>query len=416
MGPPAAASPSSPLLIIWRTPFLRASCLALFLGGIGVSMTMPQMTLYLVDELHLSVAVAGLYYLVNLVAPIAGFALGSLSDRLRDRLVLYRCCVVFSACGWVAMAFATQAWMPFVIGAVVLSVGGGSMGQLFAAARDHLTAHPTPVDSRVIAWIRTSFSAGWIVGPILGSWFGATFGLRPMLLATAAILLAEMIPLGLQRVSRVAVRQPHPVTAATSARTARARDVGMLPLVLFVICCVLLMNGDTMKFAYLPLYMDNQLHLSDALRGTVISVQPLIELGLMPLFARLADRIGAIQVLAIGGALGVLANIAYATSSHVLGLFAGQVLMSGLWAAAAGLGFTIAQQLSPHRIGLASSMFSSALPLGGAVGGALGSVGVVWLGIPHLFFVPATLTALGAIGLLVIARRYRPDDAVFADP
>ncbi|MEJ6906691.1 hypothetical protein V3592_45935, partial [Bradyrhizobium japonicum] len=117
--------------IIWRSRFLRSACAALFISGIGVSATTPQMTLFLVNDLEASVPVAGLYYLVNLAAPLAGYWLGSLSDRQPDRLRLYRICALVGGLGWLAMGLATAVWMSFVIGALALSVAGGSMGLLF---------------------------------------------------------------------------------------------------------------------------------------------------------------------------------------------------------------------------------------------------------------------------------------------
>lgn len=403
-------SDESLVRLILRTPFLRAACLALFISGIGVSSTMPQMTLYLVDEMHIPISIAGLYYLVNLMAPISGFAVGHLSERISNRLVLFRVSAILGGIGWVAMSLANRPWMPFVIGAAVLSLGGGSMGQLFAATRDELSRHPTAANTRVIAAIRMCFSAGWIVGPVLGSWFGAAFGLRPLLFATAVCVFGQIIPLGTRRVERFA----HAGTERAATRSNERTKHGLVPLLVFLGCCVLVMNGDTMKFAYLPLYMDNQLHVSDSIRGTVIAIQPFLEFLLMPVCARLADRTSPIRVLSVAAMFGIGAHLAYALSSNVAGLFLGQILMSALWAAVAGLGITVAHQLHPQKIGLASSMYSSSLPLSGAIGGALGALGVSWLGVPHLFFIPAALTTLGVVGLLVASHRYRPDDAALA--
>ncbi|WP_268239248.1 MFS transporter [Microlunatus endophyticus] len=390
----------------------------MFISGIGVSSTMPQMTLYLTTDLHIPIHLAGLYYLVNLMAPVAAFLVGSLSERLSNRLFLYRACTIIGALGWVAMAFATRAWMPFVIGGVVLSVSGGAMGQLFAATRDELSRHPTPANNRVIAGVRMAFSAGWIIGPVLGSWFGAAFGLRTLLLANAGCLLAQLIPLGLRRIERFTVISA-PAAASDDQDLSRSGSRGLgrrsaiTPLLIYLGCIVLVMNGDTMKVAFLPLFMADQLHTSDTLRGAVIAMQPFAEFLLMPVFARLADKITPIRTLTVAAFLGVCAHIAYATSTGVGGLFLGQILMSGLWAAIAGLGITVAQQLQPRRIGLASSLYSSALPLAGAVGGVISAFSVGWLGIPRLFFIPACLTALGFVGLILTSRRFRPDDSAF---
>ena len=417
--PPVTSQPSV-VTAIWRNRFLRAACVALFISGIGVSATTPQMTLFLVNDLGASVPVAGLYYLVNLAAPLAGYWLGSWSDRQPDRLRLYRFCAVVGGLGWLAMGLATAVWMPFVIGALALSIAGGSMGLLFAAVRDELTRIESPIADRVISAVRMAFTAGWILGPVIGSWFGAVYGLRPLLLATAVLTVGQIVPLGFQRVARYVsspITRPQGGVGDRGCRThhrgpARAVD-SRVPLFVFVGCCVLVMHGDTIKFAYLPLYMANQLGISDTLRGAVIAIQPLAELALMPLFARLAERISPIRVVTLGAVFGVAANIAYATSTHVLGLFVGQLLMSCLWAAIAGLGVTVAQQLYPSGVGLASSVFMSSIMLGGGLGGAIGGLGTALLGVPHVFFVSAALGVLGAVGMVVVGRRYRPGLAAF---
>ena len=411
---PTAAAPTSAASTIWRSRFLRAAFAALFLSGLGVSATTPQMTLYLVDELGASVPVAGLYFLVNFLAPVAGYLLGSLSDRQPDRLTLVRLCAVVGGVGWVAMGLASQLWMPFVIGAVALSFAGGSMGLLFAAVRDDLTRNGTPAGDRVVSAIRMAFTAGWILGPVLGSWFGAAYGLRPLLFVTAVLTAGQIIPLGLQRVPRFVSPSRRPSDDDVPAGPARRPvSVSKAPLFAFVACCVLVMNGDTIKFAFLPLYMANQLELSDTLRGAMIAIQPLLELILMPLFARLADAISPVRVVTLGAAFGVAANIAYATSEHVAGLFVGQILMSATWAALAGLGVTVAQQLYPYGVGLASSVFMSSIALSGGLGGVIGALGTALVGVPHVFWVPAALGCVGTVGLVVVTRRYQPSTAVF---
>jgi SET family sugar efflux transporter-like MFS transporter len=389
---------------------------ALFISGLGVSATTPQMTLFLVNELGASVPVAGLYYLTNFAAPLAGYWLGNLSDRQPNRLLLYRVCAAVGGLGWLAMGLASQVWMPFAIGALALSISGGSMGLLFAAVRDDLSRHGSPAADRVISAVRMAFTAGWIIGPVVGSWYGAVYGLRPLLLVTAVLTVGQIVPLGFQRVPRY-VAPPRTEPRGDAAQPLRhAGPASKVPLFVFVACCVLVMNGDTIKFAFLPLYMANDLGLSDALRGAVIAIQPLLELALMPLFALLADRIGPLRVVALGAAFGVAANIAYATSDHVLGLFVGQILMSALWAAIAGLGVTVAQQLYPEGVGLASSVFMSSIMLSGGLGGAIGGLGTALVGVPHVFFISAALTMVGTIGLVAMARRYRRSDPAFAPP
>jgi SET family sugar efflux transporter-like MFS transporter len=388
----------SALGIVLRSRFYRSAFLSLLVAGIGLSAATPQLTLFLVRELHTPLPVAGLYYVTNLAAPLAGFLVGRWSDRTQDRLLWFRICSVIGAAGWLAMAGATAVWMPFVISALALSVAGGSMAQLFAACRDELSRHPTRAENRVVATVRMAFTTGWILGPVFGSWFGGVFGLRALLVATAACVFAQMIPLGRQRVERYDAPR-----AGTPDE--RRRIDQMAPLLIFTAVCVLAMTGDTIKFGYLPIYMAEQLHVSDAVRGAVIGIQPLLELLLLPVVARLADRFGAIRAMTAGAVLGLAGNLAYALSTSVVGLFVGQALTAGLWACVGALGVSIAQRLYPEGVGTASGIFLSAIPLGSAIGGTIGGIGVAAIGLPHVFFIPACLTALAIVAFTILSTR-----------
>jgi SET family sugar efflux transporter-like MFS transporter len=388
----------SALGIVLGSRFYRSAFVSLLIAGVGVSSATPQLTLFLVRELHTPLPVAGLYYVTNLAAPIAGFLVGRWSDRSHDRLLWFRICALIGAAGWLAMASSTAIWMPFVISALALSVAGGSMAQLFAACRDELSRHPTRAENRVVATIRMAFTTGWILGPVFGSWFGGVFGLRPLLAATAVCVFGQVLPLGRQRVERY----EGPRSAAAPERR---RIDHMLPLLIFTAVCVLAMTGDTIKFGYLPIYMAEQLHVSDTLRGLVIGIQPLLELLLLPVVARLADRYGAMRAMTVGAILGLAGNIAYALSTSVAGLFLGQALTAGLWACVGALGVSIAQRLYPEGVGTASGVFLSAIPLGSAIGGTIGGIGVAAIGLPHVFFIPACLTALAIAAFTVLSIR-----------
>ncbi|TCC54198.1 MFS transporter [Kribbella pittospori] len=389
----------SALSIVVQSRFYRSAFLSLLIAGIGVSAATPQLTLFLVRDLGAPLPVAGLYYVTNLAAPVAGYMVGRLSDRSHDRLLWFRICALIGTAAWLAMASANTVWLPFVISAIALSVAGGSMAQLFAACRDELSRHPTKAENRVVATVRMAFTTGWILGPVFGSWFGGVFGLRALLVATAVCTFAQLIPLGRQRVERY-----HNLSMPPRPTSRRQID-HLMPLLIFTAVCVLAMTGDTIKFGYLPIYMAEQLHVSDSVRGAVIGVQPLLELLLLPVVARLADRFGPMLVMTGGAAMGLAGNIAYATSTSVGGLFLGQALTAGLWACVGALGVSIAQQLYPEGVGTASGIFLSAIPLGSAVGGTIGGIGVAAIGLPHVFFVPAVLTTFAMVGFGVLTAR-----------
>lgn len=370
----------------------------------ATSVAMPQLTTFFVTDLGATLPQAGLYYLTNVTAPVVGFALGRLSDRQADRLTLFRLGALVGTVGWVAMGLSTQLWMPFVVSVLALGVAGAAGAQVYAAVRDELSRRPSGGDAQVISTVRMGFTLGWVVGPVLGSVVGAAFGLRTVLFVTAALAALQLVPMiGLKAPRHV--RDVAPGDEEPLVRGRRASRRALLPLLAFcglamVACC-----GDTVKFAYLPLYMSQQLHLPALTRGAVIGLQPVCELLLMPLASALASRFGGMRVVMVGTGCAVLAHVAYATSTSVVGLIAAQVLLSAMWAALAGLGVSVAQDLHPEGIGLASSTFMSSLIFASTVGGLVGSAFVSGLGIPHVFVVPAVLSALALVGMALLARR-----------
>src|SRR6202453_706313 len=130
---------------VWASPLYRGATITLFLSGLGTSAAAPQITLFLVNDLHVSLTTAGLFYLTNITAPLAGYLIGTRSDRSGKRLGLFRWCALAGSLGGGAIALAYQVWMPFVISAVVLAFSGAAGSQLFAAVHDDLRTTANPV-------------------------------------------------------------------------------------------------------------------------------------------------------------------------------------------------------------------------------------------------------------------------------
>jgi MFS transporter, SET family, sugar efflux transporter len=150
----------------------------------------------------------------------------------------------------------------------------------------------------------------------------------------------------------------------------------------------------------LPLYMDWQLHLDPAVRGAVIGIQPLVELAIMPFCVTLGRRVGFLWLMCIG----VAANICFATIANAFGMFAGQILMGGVWGIFASLGIIAAQRLLPTAVATASAIFMSSTAVSSALGGLTGALGVATVGLPEIFFIPAAFAFLAVLGLGAMAR------------
>jgi MFS transporter, SET family, sugar efflux transporter len=394
--------PASAARTVWNSPLYRGATAALFLSGLGTSAAAPQITLFLVDDLHVSLTTAGLYYLTNITAPVAGYFIGARSDRTGRRLGFFRLCALAGFLGWCAMAAATQLWMPFVISALVLAFAGAAGSQLFAAVHDDLQATANPVGDGVVSIVRMALTAGWIVGPVAGSLLATAAGPRVMLAATGACTLAQIVPMGLSR-ARPARPGEHS-TAASSPRPGRPGLRVMSPLLAFTGLYVFVYAGEPIKYGYLTIYMHDDLHLPSAVSGAVIGIQPLIELILMPVAVIVARRVGMMRLMILGAAFGVGANLCFALTGNAAGMFAGQILMGGVWGVFAALGIIVAQRLLPQAVATASAIFMSSTAIASALGGLTGSVGVDLLGLPHVFLAPAIYGLIATAGIAVMSR------------
>jgi MFS transporter, SET family, sugar efflux transporter len=389
---------------VWASPLYRGATMAMFLSGLGTSAAAPQIVLYLVKDLGASLPLAGLYYLTSLVGPLAGYVVGSYSDRTGIRLNLFRLCAVAGFIGWAGVALSTMVWMPFVISAIVLAFSGAAVSQIFAAVHDEQVASPSQSNDGVVAIIRMALTAGWIVGPVLGAWIGATLGLRAMLWTTAICFLVQILPLGTLRETAPASMAAGGIDTALAGRPGFA---AMLPLLAFTGLFVLVYAGESIKYGFLLIYMEDQLHIEPAVRGAVIGIQPFIELCIMPFSVVIGRRIGIIWLMCMAAALGVIANILFATSGSALGMFAAQILMGGVWGVFMVLGILVAQRLLPSAVATASAIFMSSSALSSALGGVAGGLGVASLGLPSVFFIPAACSLLAVVGLAAMAPRYR---------
>jgi MFS transporter, SET family, sugar efflux transporter len=392
---------SSTLGLVLGSRLYRRATVSLFFAGLGISIAMPQLSLFLVQDLHASLPVAGLFFLTNLAAPVLGFVVGRWSDRLTDRLSLFRVGAVVGLVGWVAMAFTTEVWMAFVVNLTVLGFAGATGSLIFAAVRDQLTHTHTGADNRVMSTVRLGFSLGFMTGPVLGSVLGGVAGLRLTLIASGVCSVLQAVPMIRQTVIRAVPDRVVPADGAADLDASRRQS--LLPLLTFLGLSVLAMCGDTIRFAYLPIYMELQLGTPDWLRGVVISVQSVGMLVFIPIMGVLADRFGAHRLVVVNVVLGVGANLGFVAADSELGLITATVLNSAMWATLGGIGVIVAQDLYPNGIGMASSLYFSALRFSAAIGGIAGALGVGWLGVPGVFLIPALLCLVAAVGLMIQA-------------
>ena len=162
------------------------------------------------------------------------------------------------------------------------------------------------------------------------------------------------------------------------------------------------MSGDTIRFAYLPIYMELQLGTPDWLRGVVIAVQSLGMLVFIPIMGVLADRFGAQRLVVVNVLLGVGANLGFHGQQRVVPDRRDRPQLGDVGDSRRDRHHRGSGSV-PDRDRSASTLYFSAIRFSAAIGGVAGGLGVGWFGVPGVFLIPALLCVMAAIGLLIQA-------------
>jgi len=385
------------LTSVWHKREYRAFLLIMVCLSLATSSTLPLVTLYLVGSLHVALSLVGLFFIGEaLLGLILGLVVGRWSDRWPSRVPAMRLAATWVAVGWLVFAFSPYAWLSLAAGAVFVSAGAITMGQAFAALHDVMVRDAERRPGVVNATIRTAFSLGFVLGPLLGAELAALVSFRAAFVVAGCLNLLCLVPLsGMEvPVSTGAEREQAPQGhAPTTAR-----------LYVFVGLCTLVLMGTTLRITYLPI--DVTTHLGGSIRqyGTVMAISPLAELITLPAAGLLALRFRIGRLFSLGLTVAPIEYLMLSVNTALWQVYVTQALDALVVAAVFGLGLTYAQQLSPGRAGLASSTFGSAFGIATLVGNLIGGVSIPVLGVPHLFFIPFATSCIALVTFIALDR------------
>jgi MFS family permease len=345
----------------------------------------------------------------SLGAALASWPLSRLMNRLgrrRDGLALgYTLAVVGAALGIGGML--VRSFTLFLAGMTLF--GAGSTSNLLAryAAAD---VSPGSQRGRAMGLIVWGSTVGAIIGPNLmvpAARLGALVGISSVassfLISVAAFATAALLIQLLLRPDPLAVaRQIEQVEQRASSvprrvRVRPSREIFREPRVIMALAAMttgqLVMIGTT---STAPLYLHDQGH-----QATVIGLSVSIHLGGMyvgsPLSGWLCDRFGRLPMIALGGAILLVAlAIAGAVPGSASGLVMLGLFLNGIgWNLAFVSGSALlTDALSPEERTSIQGLADLATGLMGALGSALGGMILGTLGF-------TVLNALGAVMLLV---------------
>ncbi|MFF2525094.1 MFS transporter [Streptomyces liangshanensis] len=408
-----------------RMSFLREGAVVRLVGvtgaaGVAGAMVSTSASLFLADEVGATPLMIGLFFAGRAVGEIAvDLVVGVLSDRVRDRRRLLALCALLSAAGGLSYAGLRDYYLLLVAGVCCFGVGSTSFAQLFAYSRQLADTRGQGA-AFFTGFLRSVTSLSWVVGPPLAFTLIARQGFTAMYLTAAALSLAASAlsrwglppaprpeppasrpepPDGTAR-GEAAASAPAPAASAPAASTVPGRnpfaglDRGTAALLAAV---VLLLTANMMYQIDLALFVTRDLGLGQGFVGLLLGLAAALEIPALVWVGARSERLGKRRLVVAASALATVFFCLLPLASGRAALLLLQI-PNALWTAVVlSVPVVILQDRLPSRLGVASSLYSSAFKTGTLLGGVVTGTVATWTGYAQVFWVCAALTGLASV-------------------
>lgn len=359
--------------------------------GIANAALSTTTSLFLSDAVHATALAIGLFFTwrgaLGIVVNLAG---GWVSDRLSDRRRPLAVAALAGAAGSLCLAALRSYLAVLTFTLVLLSISGVCFAQLFAYAKEHAQARGRAV-TPFTSTIRSVFSAAWVIGPPFGFYLLTRYGFGPLYVAVA----------GLFGVAALLGRWVVPAVPASEEPTGRT-PLGRLgrPTYLLLLAIVLLSVVNQMYSIDVALYVTKDLRHGSSLVGWMAGLGAGLEIPVMIVAGRVADRFGMLR-LVIASAAGAVVFFCLLPLAGSAPLLLALQLPNAAWTAVAlSIPMIMVQQEVPGGAGTSASVYSTAYTTAGVIAGAVTGVTAAAVGYRDVFWVCAGLSALAAVLLV----------------
>jgi SET family sugar efflux transporter-like MFS transporter len=369
--------------------------------GLVTAFQAPTMSLFLADDVHTGPLATGLFFVARGAASIiVSQATGRLADRLADRRKLLALSGAAGVASAVCFALIRSYAVLLVVGVPLLAASVVAFSQMFAYAKEYATVRARPVTSFLTS-IRSFFSAAWVVGPPLGLFIVARWGFMPLFLACAGLSLGIAV-IGCWGLSFNPSANSHKGTAR--------HGLTKVPAHLWLLLGVIAMLGtaNQMYGIDVALFVTHARHLSPQLVGWMAGLAAGLEVPIMLLAGRVADRVGKGRLVLAAAVIATAFFCLLPLASSPAVLLGLQVLNATWGAVVLSIPMIMVQEQVPSGAGAATSMYNSAFTSASLVSGALAGVVASEAGYSGVFWACAALSAVSVAFMLAGSVLGRP--------
>ncbi len=381
-------------------------------GRMATSMSIPFLSIYLINRLGASPSEAGVVVAVSsLIGVFASFYGGYISDVIGRKNVLF-----ISIFGWavvfVGFALADRIWLFFVINAL-----NGLCRAMFEPTSRALLADITPQESKLLVFnLRyAAINLGVVAGPILGLQMGTARSGSAFYIAGLVYLLYGIV-LVIQFLLHKEIGGSKPQVntdrlTLTGALKVTGKDRTFMYVLVGMIFGVL---GYGHFGSTLAQYLELSPSFTDGAKwfGYMLSLNAVVVLAVQYPLARLASRFSPIAPLIVGNLCVSCSLLLFGVAPQMWTMMLGVVLFTIGEVLMFTMTDVLVDRIAPHELrGTYFGMFGFN-NLGNVIAPLLGGFLLDALGVsqPLLIFGIIALTAAFGLPFLLLARRHLPEE------
>ncbi len=347
-----------------RTGSIPTYVIICLLITISSSLFNPVLSFYLNTELGFDPLQISLFFVLLPVATILIVqTVARFSDMGLQRPSIICIASLFGVAASVLLFLRPSYWVLCTVGLICLGSYPVSFPQIFASAREYALKNIKKGSLMFTTFLRSLASLSWVIGPPIsyGIALGGSFDLLFMVTMGSFSLCCLACFFFLPNVLDKSI-------ADKSRHIAWWKNGSVMMLFVGIAC---MFTAFSSYITSMPLYVTQELKLTENTPGFMLSLAAFLEIPLMFLAARLSKGIGLKTVVVIG-AMSLVVFLALLHFAHTEKQMLAIQFFSALYIAfVASMGMVFFQELLPTIPGQATSLYINASTSGQIAGGAL---------------------------------------------
>jgi SET family sugar efflux transporter-like MFS transporter len=298
--------------------------------------------------------------------------------------------VVVSFFAVIALGLASSYLLLMLAGMALFAAISPVQPQIFALARDIVVEEEATLFQSLL---RATFSLSWIIGPPVAYLLFAGIGFKGLSFICAAIFIVTL--------SSVRGFNDTPLQIRSNEKPVTDPRLKWMVLAIGAVFA-----ANNMYIVYMPIYLQDTLHLAAVAPGLLMGLAAGLEIPMMIFTGARANQWPLFSPLKFAAAMGMVFYLMIFFSDTLPLLLAAQLFNGAFIGIMAGLGISVFQALMKGRMGMASTLYTNAIKIGGLVGALGGGVLAQTLGIRGIFIACAAMALVSVLALVKASQRF----------